>query len=578
MNAVIYARYSSDNQREESIEGQLRECTAYCQKNDITIVGSYIDRALSAKTDNRPEFQRMIKDSAKGVFDTIVVWKLDRFARNRYDSAHYKQLLRKRGVKVVSATENISDGPEGIILESMLEGMAEYYSAELAEKVVRGQTENALRCKYNGGRVAFGYKIDQNKDYQIDSTKAPLVLEIFTRYANGETMNVIRNDLNRRGVTNTKDTKLDLHFIPTLLHNRKYIGEYKYRDIVIPGGIPALVPQDLFDRVQCQLKKNCKSPARYKATEPYLLATKLFCGTCGGMMVGESGRSAHSDRVYHYYRCTNTKKRKTCTSSRKTVRKQPIEDAVVHAVMARIADDEFVQYVAEQVMAAQQQESSLLPTLRKQLSDTERGISNVLNAIEAGIITDSTKQRLLDLENVKKEIERNILQEELQHPIIPRDEIEFWICRFRHTDIRDMQQRQQLIDSFVNAVVIYDDRILITFNYKDGEKTIRFSDLDGSDMEGSAPPQGHSERDVLFYFSEAEREIFPPFLRRRRRRRDRPQSGNGRFSPREGGCLFAAFGGGGVRMLRRAAGELLPGGSRGRAPPGARGKRGYRTP
>lgn len=151
MKAVIYARYSSDNQREESIEGQLRECTAYCDKNDITVLRTYIDRAMSAKTDHRPDFQRMIKDSAKGLFDAIIVWKLDRFARNRYDSAHYKAQLRKYGVKVLSATENISDGPEGIILESMLEGMAEYYSAELAEKVIRGHTENALKCKYNGG-------------------------------------------------------------------------------------------------------------------------------------------------------------------------------------------------------------------------------------------------------------------------------------------------------------------------------------------------------------------------------------------------------------------------------------------
>ena len=123
-----------------------------------TILRTYIDRALSAKTDNRPDFQRMIKDSAKGLFDTVIVWKLDRFARNRYDSARYKAQLKKYGVKVLSATENISDGPEGIILESLLEGMAEYYSAELAEKVIRGHTENALKCKYNGGTPTFGYK------------------------------------------------------------------------------------------------------------------------------------------------------------------------------------------------------------------------------------------------------------------------------------------------------------------------------------------------------------------------------------------------------------------------------------
>ena len=137
MTAVIYARYSSDNQREESIEGQIRECTAYAEKNGITIVKHYIDRAISAKTDNRPEFQQMIKDSDKKLFDIVLVWKLDRFARNRYDSARYKTQLKKNGVKLMSATEIISEGPEGIILESVLEGYAEYYSADLAEKVVR---------------------------------------------------------------------------------------------------------------------------------------------------------------------------------------------------------------------------------------------------------------------------------------------------------------------------------------------------------------------------------------------------------------------------------------------------------
>ena len=136
MTAVIYARYSTDSQREESIEGQIRECTAYAEKNGFTVVKHYIDRAISAKTDNRPQFQQMIKDSERGIFDIIIVWKLDRFARNRYDSARYKTQLKRNGVKLVSATEVISAGPEGIILESVLEGYAEYYSADLAEKVV----------------------------------------------------------------------------------------------------------------------------------------------------------------------------------------------------------------------------------------------------------------------------------------------------------------------------------------------------------------------------------------------------------------------------------------------------------
>ena len=488
MKAVIYARYSSDNQREESIEGQLRECTAYCKKNDITILRTYIDRALSAKTDHRPDFQRMIKDSAKGLFDVIIVWKLDRFARNRYDSAHYKAQLRKYGVKVLSATENISDGPEGIILESMLEGMAEYYSAELSEKVIRGHTENALKCKYNGGTLTYGFTIDKDKYYQIDPRTAPVVLEAFTRYDKGATMKEIMDYLMENGVTTVRGRKIDLNFIARMLKNRKYIGEYSYRHIVTPGGIPAIVPQDLFDRVQQRLEANKKAPARHKAEDDYLLTTKLFCGTCGAMMVGESGTSASKGRKYHYYRCVNTKKHKTCNAKHKSVRKLPIENAVVNAVMAKVMDDSFVAYIADTVMDIHNRESSVLPALRQQLEETERGITNMLNAIQMGIINASTKQRLDELEERKKETELQIIKEQMKRPQLAREDIVWWICHFRKLDLSKQGERRRLIDSFVNSVTIFDDYLLITFNYKEGQTRVSFKDIESSDLSSVGGP------------------------------------------------------------------------------------------
>ena len=128
--AVIYARYSSDNQNEQSIEGQLRVCQDYAQRNDILILNTYIDRAMTGTNDNRPDFQKMIKDSSNKEFEYIIVYKIDRFSRNKYETAKYKKILKDNGVKMLSAMENIPDSPEGIILESLLEGMAEYYSAE----------------------------------------------------------------------------------------------------------------------------------------------------------------------------------------------------------------------------------------------------------------------------------------------------------------------------------------------------------------------------------------------------------------------------------------------------------------
>ena len=500
MRAVIYTRYSSDNQREESIEGQLRECRAYCERNNITIVNTYADRALSAKTDNRPDFQRMIKDSAKGLFDVIVVWKLDRFARNRYDSAHYKALLRKNGVKVLSATENISDGPEGIILESMLEGMAEYYSAELSEKVIRGHTENALKCRYNGGTPTFGYSIDKDKCYQVNSVCAPVVLEIFTLYDKGSTMKEICDYLNEKGVTTVRGKAIDLNFVSAVLHNRKYIGEYSYREIIVPDGIPALVPIDLFERVQERMAKNKKAPARHKAEDDYILTTKLFCGTCKSFMVGESGTSATKHRKYHYYRCVNTKKHKTCNAKHKSIKKFPLENAIVNAVMAKIMDDSFVEYMADLVMELQGQESGVAPALHRQLNDAEKGIRNMLDAIQAGIFNASTKQRLDELEEAKKNLEIQIIQEEMQKPQFSREQVVFWICRFRKLNVSTLEGRRRLIDSFVNSITVFDDYILITFNYKDGTKAISFADIESvksSDLSLVGGPSFMPKKDAL---------------------------------------------------------------------------------
>ena len=225
MKAVIYARYSSDNQTEASIEGQLRECMEFAERTGIDVIGNYIDRAFSAKSDHRPEFQRMIKDSYKHAFDCIIVWKLDRFSRNRYDSAHYKTLLRKNGVKVISAMESISEGSEGILLESVLEGMAEYYSAELAEKVVRGMKENALKGISNGGQVTFGYKVNEERRYERDKVNAPIVEEIFTMYADGKTIKQIVDYLDAKQVRTSRGGRINFNAVQRMLSNRRYIGD-----------------------------------------------------------------------------------------------------------------------------------------------------------------------------------------------------------------------------------------------------------------------------------------------------------------------------------------------------------------
>ena len=489
MKAVIYARYSCDNQREESIEGQLRECKVYCEKNDFTVVGTYIDRAESARTDQRPEFQHMIQDSSRGQFDLVIVWKMDRFARDRYDSANYKSRLKKKNIKVLSATENISGGPEGILMETLLEGMAEYFSAELAVKVNRGMMENALKCMHNGGLPPFGYTVDADKHYQVDPVAAPVVRDIFTRYDRGETIKEIVDFLHTAGIKGPKQKELNLNSIARILKNHKYIGEYSYRDVVVPDGIPALVEKDLFERVQARMAKNRRAPAQRKAEDDYLLTTKLFCGACGVMMVGECGTSSNQGRKYHYYRCVNSKRNKTCTAKHKSVRKIPIENAVIQAVMEKIMDDAFVNFIADSVMELQGTSSPLLSSLEKQLAETERSIENLLDALQAGIGIDSIGQRLAGLDEAKKSLQAQVAIEQISHPLLTRDEVIYWLCQFRRLDMSVLEDRRRLVDSFINSVTIYDDKIVITFNYKDGQKTLPITALKSSDTDSPGVPR-----------------------------------------------------------------------------------------
>ena len=504
MTAVIYARYSSDNQREESIEGQIRECTAYAEKNGITIVKHYIDRAISAKTDNRPEFQQMIKDSDKKLFDIVLVWKLDRFARNRYDSARYKTQLKKNGVKLMSATEIISEGPEGIILESVLEGYAEYYSADLAEKVVRGQTENILKGRCNGGRGTFGYTLDSERKFHIDPLTSPFVLESFKKYNEGSTMKEIRDWLNENGIKNPVGGAFTYNSVEHMLKNRRYIGELKFRDVVVPDAIPPIIPLELFEDVQEKIAKNKKAPARRKAEDDYLLTTKLFCGYCGALMFGESGTS-RTGEVHRYYKCATAKKHKGC--KKKTVRKQWLEDLVVNQTMQLVKDDAAMESIIAKVMELQNKENTNIPLYEKQLRDAESGIQNMLNAIQVGILTSSTKERLEQLEETKRELEARIAEEKLAKPKVTEEFIRFWLLRFRKLDMSLKDQRQALVDTFINAIYLYDDKVLITFNYKEGTQTVTFgeaseiaSEGNGSDLDCfTAPENAVKSKDFMAF-------------------------------------------------------------------------------
>jgi len=481
MNVVIYARYSSHNQNEQSIEGQLTYCKQYAEKHNYNIIHEYIDRAQSGTTDDRPEFKRMIEDSNTKTFEGIIVYQLDRFARNRYDSAVYKKILKKNGVRVFSTLENISDEPSGILMESLLEGLAEYYSAELGQKIKRGMKINADNCYYNGGTIPLGFKlieVDSNvtdangkiikkKKYSIDEETAPIVKQIFDMYINGKLMSDIIKYLNNKGIKTSIGKEFNKNSIRKILLNEKYIGKYKNKYVEIQDGIPRIISDDTFNKVQEIMFKNKKAPARAKAKTNYLLTTKLFCGHCKEMMIGNSGTSK-TGKLHSYYKCCNAIK-KHC--NKKAIQKEYIENIVVEQVR-NILTDENIKQIAEEVVDLISKEKDMTPIKRlyKELKEIEKQKENLIDSLKICNI-DNVKQTIFEeinkIEIKLQDIKNNIAIEESQCIKLTTGQVKFFLTQLRNGCINDIKYKELLINTLIHSVYLYDDSITILFNTQD---------------------------------------------------------------------------------------------------------------
>ena len=319
---------------------------------------------------------------------------------------------------------------------------------------------------------------DKEQNILIDPVKAPFVLDAFKMYDDGATMSKIRDFLNENNVLNSRGNPHTVNSVAKILKNRRYIGEYSYRDIVIPDGIPAIVPQDLFDRVQEKIEKNKKAPARHKPEDDYLLTTKLFCGHCGAYMCGESGRG-RSGKVYHYYKCVSVKRKRT-DCKKKAVKKDWIEDLVIRHTMEMVNDDKVIEAIVAMLMDLQERENIDLPLYEQQLRDVERNIENLLNAIQQGILTKSTKARMEELEAAKEELEIWIANERIAKPKLTEEQLLHFLHKSRVLDMSKQSHRQRLVDTFVNRIYLYDDKQVITFNHKDCAETITLNDIEAA--------------------------------------------------------------------------------------------------
>ena len=423
----------------------------------MVILEEYCDRAISGKTDSRPEFQRMIKDSDKHQFTAVIMYTLDRFARNRYDSAMYKAKLKKNGVKLFYTEQSISQEPEGIILESVLEGMAEYYSENLSRGVKRGMRENALKQMTNGGVKPLGYKRGADGRYEIDTKTAPIVKKIFELCSEGLSQKKIADQLNSEGYRTKKGAKFRVSSISSVLGNEKYKGTFRFKEIVKENGIPAIITEEEWENAQRILQKHTRHPAAAKAKVSYLLTTKAFCGVCGSNLVGESGKS-HTGTVYHYYKCSRRKRGEKC--SKKADKKDVLEQFVVQTTVNEILTPEMIEKistVASEMANKEFYDRSNLIALEKNYKAVNKQIENILDLVQEGITVPNVKDRLLELNSQLEDIDLQITKEKnKQSVLITKEQVQFWLLSFLKGDIKSQSYCERIIDTLVNRVEVSD--------------------------------------------------------------------------------------------------------------------------
>lgn len=494
MNAVIYARYSSHNQTEQSIEGQISAGHAYARTKGYTVIHEYCDRAKTGTNDDREEFQQMLKDTAMRQFEVIIVWKVDRFGRNREEITFNKYRAKKNGVRVEYVAENISEGPEGVILESVLEGMAEYYSKQLSQNVKRGLLESAKKHKVIGGHMLFGYKISADNTYELDPETAPIAKEIFERYAEGLSMSELADHFNAMGYHFTKNS------FPRMLSNEKYKGVYTYKDVIRDAdGMPRIVSDELFDRCQERLKTNKRRPHKDWDYTDYILTGKLFCGKCGAPMVGKAGYGRHGGK-YNYYVCSNQIKH---ACDKKPVRRDDTEETVLTRTMELLQDDSVFNFIVDATWnyyLETNNQRKEIERIEKNIRDVSSAISNLIRSVERGMPYDLVKSRIEELNEEQTLLAATLANKRVASQMeLTRDHIVFFLEQFRNLDHKDRNCQKKLVEVFVNSIYLYDDKLLIGYNYSSDTEICHLKNIDEGVRTECAMPCSHKHIRTYLY-------------------------------------------------------------------------------
>ena len=449
---AIYARFSSHAQKDESIEQQVEECSAYAESAEIEIVEIYADKAITGRTDKRPAFQRMMRDAERKKFDCVIAYKSNRIARNMLHALQYEDKLSQLGIETFYAKEEYGNTPSGRFALRMMMSMNQFYSENLSEDIKRGMRDNAQKGKINGS-IAFGYRKGQDGRYEIDEQKAAIVREIYHRVLNGDSFAEIAADLNERNIKTRYKGAWNRGSFHRLLRNTLYYGTYHHSGFVIENAVPPIITKDQFEEMQEFLAE--KHTRGKKGKMDYWLTGKLFCGHCSSPMVGSSATSHTGDK--HYYYVCKGRQKKNCT--KENVRKDYIESEVVRITKEEFLTDEVIEWVAKSFHDLYDDLNADRPLLEAQLKDAEKALQNLVKALREGYsktLSDEVRRLEGEVDALKKQIAA--LPGE-----ITEDEVMFFLIDWRNGNLTDEIYQKGIISTFVEKVILWDDSIEIDY-------------------------------------------------------------------------------------------------------------------
>ena len=480
-NAICYYRYSSDAQRDASIDQQQQAAHDYADAHGYHIIREYADHAISGTRDDREQYNLMLYEVERLKPAYLILWKTDRLSRDKIDIVLAKKRLRECGVKIVYIAEAIPEDDEAteVLLESIYEGMAAAFIASHRKNVMRGLSYNAERALYNGVKV-LGYKGQPDKPYEIDPDTVPIVRRIYEEYAAGIPLQRICNNLAAQGLKSSTGKDFTINTLRHILTNQSYIGIYRWGDYETKDGMPRIISDELFQKVQDRLAANQRGgKGALKLVcdadiADYWLSGYAFCGLCGESMQGIGGTSK-SGKVHHYYSCKNHRKHKC---SMPNLRKDLLEKIVLYILQEVVENPANKLLIAEKCYAYYKSQNDdhgvYEASIKAQLKDAETKINNLMKAIEAGIFTETTAERLKMLESTKHRLEDALLAEQNRQKCdLTLHTILKWLDSFTG-DLSDTNNRKEVMDDYLEKILVFEDKLVVTFKYINKEEAYSF--------------------------------------------------------------------------------------------------------